>query len=129
MNRSIAKSTKQHRPTCLSFMKIFNLTYIFFRITKIISKLPSLLNVPNCTQPRFEVVKNLRQKERKGTPGFICCSFKSGAFLVLKGIYQNIFLQVPLIWCYLPELVLDLMISKFVMYTKNEDDLSPPAIC
>ena len=30
----------------------------------------------------------------KGTKGFLHCLFKSGAFLVLKGIFQNIFLQL-----------------------------------
>ena len=30
----------------------------------------------------------------KGTKGFLHCSFKSGAFYVLKGISQNIFLQI-----------------------------------
>ena len=31
----------------------------------------------------------------KGTPGFNGCLFRSGAFHVLKGISQNIFLQLP----------------------------------
>ena len=52
-------------------------------------------DLENVTIPTILDGVNICRVWVKGTTGFICCSFKGGAFHVLKGISQNIFLQVP----------------------------------
>ena len=63
-------------------------------------------------------------RQLKGNKVSFVVRSKVVLFMFLNGFLKIFFDEYLSLWCLLLELVLDLMISKLFIYTKNEDDLS-----